>query len=131
MIVAGSLYIIYLAVKLYRLQPNTIEQNVVAHRFQDGLLVTLFNPKFYMMVTAVFAQFVDLQKSNASVVLFGFIFILLAAHIAWLGLGKVLQGARSTRHFRLLNKTMGALLFLFGLYFLYQVRCFPAGQVCV
>lgn len=73
LIIAGSLYIMYLAVKLYRLQPNAIEKNVVTHRFQDGLLVTLINPKFYMMVTAVFAQFIGPSKNNPLIVCSGFI----------------------------------------------------------
>ena len=121
LVVAGSLYIMYLAIKLYRLQPNTIDKNVVTHRFRDGLLVTLLNPKFYMMVTAVFAQFIASNASNAAFVVVGFIFILLAAHITWLGVGSLLKEAtQNVRRLCLLNRVMGALLFLFALYFLYR-----------
>lgn len=117
--IIGSLYIMYLAIKLYRLQPSAVEENVVAHRFKDGLFVTLLNPKFYVMVSAIFTQFIGPDKSRALLVCFGFILILLVAHIAWLGLGKILQGATRTAHrLRRLNQCMGASLFLFALYFL-------------
>ena len=120
--VAGALYIMYLSVKLYRLQPCAIEAGVVTHRFQDGLLVTLLHPKFYVMVTAIFAQFVGPGKRNAALVGLGFILILALAHIAWLGLGALLKDVtRNARRLRLLNKVMGVSLFLFAVYFLYRV----------
>ena len=56
LIIGGAVYIMYLAVKPYRMQPKTIEKNVVTHRFSDGLLVTLLNPKFHVRVTAVFTN---------------------------------------------------------------------------
>ena len=122
LIIVGSFYIMYLAVKLYRLQPQNIEKNTVKHRFKDGLLVTLLNPKFYIMVTAVFAQFVGPDTNSTIFVVFGFVFILLVAHIGWLGVGSILKETTSgARHLGVFNKVMGASLFIFALYFLYRM----------
>ena len=121
LIIAGSLYIMYLAIKLYRLQPNAVDTNAVAHRFHDGLLVTLLNPKFYVMVTAIFAQFVERGVNNAVMVLLGFILVLLTAHIAWLAVGATLkETVKNPARLHWLNKIMGMLLFGFALYFLFR-----------
>ena len=121
LIIAGSLYIMYLAIKLYRLRPSAVETNAVAHRFHDGLLVTLLNPKFYAMVTAIFAQFVESGVKNAAIVLLGFILILLIAHIAWLAVGATLkETAKNPARLHVLNKITGVLLFGFALYFLFR-----------
>ncbi len=122
LIIAGLFYIMYLAIKLYRLQPQNIEKNAVKHRFKDGLLVTSLNPKFYVMVTAVFAQFVGPSTNSVVFVVFGFVFILLVAHIGWLSAGSMLKETTSNaRHLQVFNKIMGASLFLFALYFLYRM----------
>ena len=39
LVIAGSCYIGYLAIKLYRLSPGHDRKNAAAHRFGDGLLV--------------------------------------------------------------------------------------------
>ncbi len=126
LIIAGAAYIMYLAVKLYRMRPTQAHGRGgdVMYHFRDGLLVTLLNPKFYVMVTAVFAQFISPQKHNAVSVCIGFVLLLLCAHIAWLGLGKMLgqmgKEHGSARHLVVVNKIMGVSLFVFAFYFLYD-----------
>lgn len=118
-VVFGSLYIMYLAAKLYRMRPQGTDAPPVMHRFHDGLLVTLLNPKFYVMVTAVFSQFIGPGENDALFVVGGFIGLLFVAHVVWLGLGATLKGIlQSTQHFHIINKCMGALLFVFAVYFL-------------
>ncbi len=121
-VITGACYIGYLAIKLYRLVPGTIESNASAHRFRDGLLVTLLNPKFYVMVTAVFAQFIGESVRSAIWVVLGFLLLLTLAHIGWLVVGTTLQRvSRDVRRLGVLNKLMGASLFVFALYFVAQV----------
>lgn len=120
-VIAGSCYIGYLAIKLYRLSPSMIENKASAHRFRDGLLVTLLNPKFYVMVTAVFAQFIGESVRSAIWVVLGFLLLLTLAHIGWLVVGTTLQRTmRDVRRLGMLNKLMGASLFIFALYFIAQ-----------
>ncbi len=122
LVIAGSCYIGYLALKLYRLSPDAIVTNARSHRFGDGLLVTLLNPKFYIMVTAVFAQYIEADGRNALWVVGGFLWLLTVAHIGWLAIGRGLKfTTRNTQNLRALNKLMGASLFVFALYFIAQV----------
>ncbi len=119
--IAGAAYIMYLAVKLYRLKPVKAQSDAVSHGFTDGFLATLLNPKFYVMMTSVFAQFLSPEKNNLMAVCVAFCLFLFCANCGWLCLGKVLAGiGNNDRHLVIINKALGASLFAFAIYFLYN-----------
>ena len=119
--IAGAAYILYLSVKLYRLKPARMQGGSVSHGFTDGFLATVLNPKFYVMVTSVFAQFLSPEKNNSMIVWAAFCVFLFAANSAWLCLGKALGSIGSDdRYLPVVNKIMGASLFAFAIYFLYD-----------
>ncbi len=122
-LIAGSLYMIYLAIKLIRLppfQPNAVCEDAAAHRFGDAVLMSVLNPKYYVAVTVVFAQFAQETVFAGVSVLFGWMLVVAVAHFSWLCGGAFLRRkAQHTRYFGLLNKFMGSLLMGLVLYLLY------------
>lgn len=118
--IAGAMYIMYLAVKLYRMQPSVSGGQSSPHNVIDGFFATALNPKFYVMLTTVFAQFLSAQKNNALAVLTAFCLFLFCANFGWLCFGKIIGEIGEENHYILVvNKILGSLLFLFTLYFLY------------
>lgn len=117
----GSLYIMYLAFKLFRASAVDSEQEAKSARFIDGVLLLLFNPKAYVIILLLFTQFLTVSDSGKYIylILITTIFTLnnLIAFLIWALLGDVLlKRLRDEKHARLLNKIFAIILFLVGIW---------------
>ncbi|MGE4298153.1 MAG: LysE family translocator [Desulfovibrionaceae bacterium] len=97
--VAGSAYILYLAVKLVRLRPVAPEAGVGGARrgftFWEGLLVHPLSPKSWAMAVVGFAQFMSPTEpyaTQAMVFVGAFLVGLLVFHSLWCAAGATLLG---------------------------------------
>jgi threonine/homoserine/homoserine lactone efflux protein len=62
----GVFYIFYLAIKIYRSSGNLAENKTkIALGFRDGVMLQMFNAKFYMLVVTMFSQFLENPKNIA------------------------------------------------------------------
>ena len=87
--VAGSLYILYLAAKILRMQLTT--KNVNKHfSFFEGLLIHPLSPKSWAMAVVAFSQFMKPEQPlTPQIVIFVFCFLvgLLVFHSSWCAAG--------------------------------------------
>ena len=96
---AGSLYVLWIAWKMFK--SGTLEQQETARpaSFWDGVVLLLLNPKAYVIIALMFTQFLDQSKSGwlSEVILITTIFTLnnLLAFSLW-----ALAGDRIADYFR-------------------------------
>lgn len=110
---AGLLYIIYLAVKFIRARPSATQTNESDLRFYDGLLLTALNPKFYVMVTVVFSQFLKPRQDAVWFLIFGLTAVIGFSAFVWLAAGASLRPLlKSEWALRMQTVTFGVLLLL-------------------
>jgi threonine/homoserine/homoserine lactone efflux protein len=118
---AGIAYIVYLGVKLIRLNPDLSGSVEGAYRFHDGLLLTALNPKYYVVVTVVYSQFLKPGQNTLWIVMLGLSAIVAFSQGAWLVAGASLRPLlKSTRALRIQSVTFGVLLLAVAAYMLIE-----------
>lgn len=120
---AGIAYIAWLAWKFVTARPTPPHEagdsatNVPG--YMDGLLATLLNPKFYVMVMAVFSQFLGTGPAAVPKLVAGmWVTMTASAAVWWLagaGLRPLLQSARALR---IQSLFFGGMLFAVAVYML-------------
>lgn len=125
---AGSLYLAYLGVKLFRSVPRTLGKDTdsqarmimpsARRRFHQGLIVTLLNPKPIVFFMALFPQFINAEKAFVpQFALLSATFCILVFFIHFLyGLfaHMVKNKMTSGRFFGVLNKAGGTVFLCFA-----------------
>ena len=118
---AGIAYIAYLAVKLIRAKPDLSESAGSAYRFHDGLLLTALNPKYYVVVTVVYSQFLKPGQGTLWIIILGLSAIVAFSQAVWLVAGASLRPLlKSERAVRIQSVTFGALLLAVAAFMLVQ-----------
>lgn len=120
----GAAYLIYLGIKMWRSSSkfavnnkNTIKSS--KHRFTEGLLITLLNPKPIFFFMALFPQFVNPNENY----LFQFILLsvtfsvlVIIIHFGYAFFSKTVKSRLSTpKGSRLLSKVSGGFYVFFGM----------------
>lgn len=113
--IAGSLYVLRLALKLFR--AGTLEGNETASpaTFSDGVILFVLNPKAYVIITLMFTQFIDQSDNSWLVAVFListiFTFNNLIAFSVWALIGdKIARFFRTPKSARKLNMMFGVIL---------------------
>lgn len=122
---AGSAYILYLAWLLFR--AGTFEQDVDPRHagFSDGIVLLVLNPKAYMIIALIFAQFTPATGAANlwTIVWIATVFTLnnLIAFSVWIVIGDALASAfRTEAHARKLNMFFGAMLAAVAVWMLFR-----------
>lgn len=113
--VAGSLYVLWLAWKLFR--AGALEEKATAKpaTFKDGVILLILNPKAYVIIALMFTQFLGQSDIGllAAVLLITTVFTLnnLIAFAAWALIGDKIAGYfRTPDSAQKLNMVFGAIL---------------------
>ena len=110
--VAGSVYVLWLAWKLFRAGAMSGAAQARPARFRDGVLLLVLNPKAYVIIALMFTQFLE-GTDVAAVVLITTVFTLnnLVAFSVWALVGDKIAGVfRTPESARKLNSLFGGIL---------------------
>lgn len=114
---AGICYIFYLAWKFLRARPSISDSSEGEYRIHDGMLLTALNPKFYLVVTVLFSQFLKPGQGALWVVILGFTAVLAFSQFVWLAAGAGIKPLlKSETALVIQSKVFGVLLFLVAVY---------------
>ena len=110
--VAGSLYVLWLAWKMFRAGTVSAVRDARPAGVLDGVLLLVLNPKAYVIIALMFTQFLDASEPG-KVVLITTVFTLnnLVAFSLWALIGDQIAGYfRTAESARRLNIFFGAIL---------------------
>ncbi len=113
--IAGSLYVLWIAWKMFRSSVLKDEGAARPARFVDGALLLVLNPKAYVIMALMFTQFLEGSQVGqvAAVLVIATIFTLnnLVAFSLWALMGDAIAaGFRSADSARRLNAVFGIVL---------------------
>ena len=116
---AGIAYILYLAWKLFRARPKIDQNDDASYGFLDGMLLTVLNPKFYVLVTVFYSQFLRPGEGGLIRMIAGLSLVMFFSQAVWLGVGAGLKPLlRSNRALNIQTTIFGILLALVAVYLL-------------
>ena len=114
---AGMGYILYLAWKFLRARPSISDSADGEYRVTDGMLLTALNPKFYLVVTVLFSQFLKPGQDDVWAVILGLTAVLAFSQFVWLAAGAGIKPLlKSERALRIQSRVFGVLLLLVVVY---------------
>jgi len=116
---AGICYIFYLAWKFLRARPSISGSADGEYRVSDGMFLTALNPKFYLVVTVLFSQFLKPGQDNLWTVILGLTAVLAFSQFVWLAAGagiKLLLKSESA--LRIQSRVFGVLLLMVAVFML-------------
>jgi threonine/homoserine/homoserine lactone efflux protein len=110
---AGIAYIFWLARKFVTAKPKPgAEYQGDTPGVVPGILATLLNPKFYIMVMSVFSQFLKPGETGTWQLVAGFWVVMVSSAFCWMLAGALLRPLlRSERALRIQSATFGVALF--------------------
>ncbi|MEX2615707.1 MAG: LysE family translocator [Alphaproteobacteria bacterium] len=115
----GIAYIVYLAVRIYRSAPPDDKTEVRLYGLRDGLLLSVLNAKYYVVVSAVFSQFLLPGASGNWIVVTALIALVALSQATWLVAGAGLRPLmRSALAFRIQSLVFSASLLAVAVYLL-------------
>jgi threonine/homoserine/homoserine lactone efflux protein len=110
-------YILYLAWKFLRARPSISDSADGEYRVTDGMLLTALNPKFYLVVTVLFSQFLKPGQDGVWAVILGLTAVLAFSQFVWLAAGAGIKPLlKSERALRIQSRVFGVLLLLVVVY---------------
>ena len=83
---AGIMYLVYLGIKLIKAKPMLSFEDESSYTFQNGFILSLFNPKLFVAIMSIFSQFV-IVESDSTYVMGAFILMIAFSQAFWLGVG--------------------------------------------
>lgn len=112
---AGSLYVLWIAWKLFRSGVLDKNEGAKPANFFDGIILLVLNPKAYIIIALMFTQFLEQSNENnlISVLLITTIFTLnnFLAFSIWTAVGdKIASNFRNESGARVLNMIFGTIL---------------------
>ena len=118
--IAGSLYVLWLAWKLWR-AGRVNEQEAKPANFWDGVVLLALNPKAYVIIALMFSQFLTKDSNTVEVAAIAAVFTFnnLIAFTIWTTIGdRLARTFRTEEHARYLNATFGGILAVVGVWML-------------
>jgi threonine/homoserine/homoserine lactone efflux protein len=121
--IAGALYVLWIASKMFRAGMITGDNNARAAGFWDGVILLILNPKAYLIITLMFTQFLGPSDDDMylTVLVITCVFTLnnLLAFLIWTALGDVIaRRFRSPQSAKRLNMMFGTILALVAIWML-------------
>ena len=112
--IAGIVYIIWLGWKFVTARPKPGEEyRGDAPGVVPGMLVTLLNPKFYIMVMSVFSQFIKPGETGNWALVVGIWVVIVGSAFCWMRAGAMLRPLlKSEQALRIQSITFGAILII-------------------
>ena len=118
---AGILYIFYLALKFIGVKPSSFQTTGSEYNLYDGMLLTALNPKFYVMVTVIFSQFLKPEQNSVWILTLGIVAVMTFSLFVWLAIGASLKSLlKSEKALRIQSVIFGLLLLSVALFMLLQ-----------
>jgi threonine/homoserine/homoserine lactone efflux protein len=119
--IAGSCYVLYLSWIFFN--AGTIENTSNSKKisFWDGVILLLLNPKAYVIIVAMFTQFLKVDNGLYTVLLISTIFTInnLLAFLAWTYFGdKLIYKFKNEKNARFINISFGIILGLIAVWML-------------
>ena len=116
LIVIGSVYMLYLAFNLSRVNVKlkAPQENIKIPSFYQGLVLQIINPKAWLVSMAGLAIYLSAEEYYMLLLIYILIFFIVCffAVFLWVGLGKLIASKINGKYLHILNKTMGLILFL-------------------
>ena len=119
--ILGSLYVIYLAYKFFKAGTYNETSKNLKCTFMDGVILLIFNPKAYVIISLMFSIFLDSTLNIYKIVLISTIFTLnnCVSFTLWTIFGDLIGTKfRNEKYSRILNNTFSLALFLVGIWML-------------
>jgi len=121
----GSLYVLWLAWKLLRSGMLQSRHEPTSANFWDGVILLILNPKAYLVIAAMFAQFLNHKSVDQLVLVFWIttIFTLnnLLAFTSWTILGdRLARLFRNESNAKVLNFAFGSLLAIVSVWMIFS-----------
>jgi threonine/homoserine/homoserine lactone efflux protein len=113
--ILGSLYVIYLAYKFFKAGTYNETSKSVKCNFIDGVLLLIFNPKAYVIISLMFSMFLDSNSNTFKIFLISLIFTVnnCVSFTLWTLFGDLIGSKfRNERYSKILNNTFSLLLLL-------------------
>ena len=119
--IIGSLYVMYLAYKFFR--AGVYNQNSQKFRctFTDGVVLLVFNPKAYVIISLMFAIFLDSNQNILKLIIITLVFTInnFISFTLWTVFGDLIGAKfRNEKYSKILNNVFSLLLFLVGVWML-------------
>ena len=119
--IIGSLYVIYLAYKFFKASTYENNNQNLKCTFVDGVILLVFNPKAYVIISLMFTIFLDGSQSLMRIILISTIFTInnCVSFTLWTLFGDLLGAKfRNEKYSKILNKIFSLSLFLVGIWML-------------
>ena len=119
--IIGSLYVMYLAYKFFR--AGVYDQNSQNFRctFTDGVVLLVFNPKAYVIISLMFSIFLDSSQNTLKLITITLVFTInnFISFTLWTVFGDLIGAKfRNEKYSKILNNVFSLLLFLVGVWML-------------
>ena len=116
---AGLAYLVYLAWKFMRARPTASKMTGSEYTVYDGMLLLALNPKFYLLVTVSFSQFLKPGQGVVWFLVLGMVSLIAFSLLVWLVAGAGLKPLlKSERALRAQSIVFGVLLLSVAIYLL-------------
>lgn len=119
--ILGSLYVIYLAYKFYKADTYNENAKNLNCTFMDGVVLLLFNPKAYVIISLMFTMFLDNSQNIFKIILISLIFTVnnCVSFTLWTLFGDLIGAKfRNKKYSKILNNMFSLMLFLVGIWML-------------
>ena len=113
--ILGSLYVIYLAYKFYKAGTYNENAKNLNCTFMDGVVLLLFNPKAYVIISLMFTMFLDNSQNIFKIILISLIFTVnnCVSFTLWTLFGDLIGAKfRNKKYSKILNNMFSLMLFL-------------------
>lgn len=116
LIIVGSAYMLYLAFNIARtdVKLNTSQNNIKIPSLYQGMALQIINPKAWLVSMSGLAMYLSADDYLIHLSVYALIFFIVCfiAVFLWVYLGELIATKMNEKHLHVLNKTMGAVLFL-------------------
>ena len=119
--IIGSLYVMYLAYKFFRAGVYNQSGQKLRCTFTDGVVLLVFNPKAYVIISLMFAIFLDSNQNILKLIIITLVFTInnFISFTLWTVFGDLIGAKfRNEKYSKILNNVFSLLLFLVGVWML-------------
>ena len=119
--IIGSLYVMYLAYKFFKAETYSEDDQNLKCTFKDGVILLIFNPKAYVIISLMFAIFLDSNQNLFKIALISIIFTInnCVSFTLWTLFGDLIGSKfRNKKYSKVLNNIFSLVLFLVAIWML-------------
>ena len=120
--IIGAVYIVYLSYKFFRAEAYKETNKDLGCTFTDGVVLLIFNPKAYIIISLMFTIYLDNSHNLLKVILISLIFTFnnWISFTLWTLFGDIIGVKfRNDKYAKNLNYVFAILLFLVGVWMLF------------